>query len=47
MSIKHGKYAYMHKDGKVGISISKARVVGLDDNDEKAFKRVINLALSH
>jgi hypothetical protein len=47
MSIEHGKYVYVYKDEKVGISISKAGVVRLGDNDEKAFKRVIGLALSH
>jgi hypothetical protein len=40
MSIEHGKYAYMHKDGKVGISISKARVVGLDDTMKKHLKEL-------
>ena len=38
---------YMRKDEKVGTSRSHVRIIGLEDNDEKAFRRVIDLALSH
>jgi hypothetical protein len=38
---------YTRKDETVRTSRSHVRIIGLGDNDEEAFKKVIDLALSH
>jgi hypothetical protein len=38
---------YTRKDEKVRTSRSHVRIIGPGDSDEEAFKKVIDLALSH
>jgi thiol-disulfide isomerase/thioredoxin len=45
VGIESGKYIYMQGNGNVSINRSQAKVVGLNDGDEKMFEEVLNLAL--
>jgi thiol-disulfide isomerase/thioredoxin len=51
VGIENGKYIYMQKDGNVSTDRSNARMIGLNDTDEKnstdkmMFEKVLNFAL--
>jgi hypothetical protein len=47
VKIEHGGYFYMYKDKNIGTSWFQARTTGLGDNNRKAFKRVLDLAITH
>ena len=45
VGIENGKYVYMQEDGNVSTDRSQARIVGLNDSDEKVFEKVLDLAI--
>lgn len=45
VGIENGKYIYMQENGNVSVDRSQARIVGLNDSDEKVFEKVLNLAI--
>lgn len=45
VGIENGKYIYMQENGNVSTDRSQAKMVGLNDSDEKEFEKVLNLAI--
>ncbi|RPJ76588.1 MAG: thioredoxin [Alphaproteobacteria bacterium] len=45
VDIKNGTYVYMQENGNVSADRSQAKIIGLNDNDEKVFERVLDLSL--
>jgi thioredoxin 1 len=45
VGIENGTYIYMPESGNINTNRSQARFIGLNDNDEKLFKKALNLAL--
>jgi len=45
VGIENGKYVYMQENGNVSTDRSQARIVGLDDNYDILFEKVLDLAL--
>jgi thioredoxin 1 len=45
VSIENGKYVYMQENGNVSTDRLQAKIIGLNNSDEKVFEKVLNLAL--
>jgi len=45
VGIENGKYVYMQENGNVSTDRSQARIIGLNESDEKVFEKVLDLAL--
>ena len=45
VGIENGKYVYLKEDGNVSVNRSQARIVGLNDNDQKVFEKTLNYAI--
>lgn len=45
VGIDDGKYVYMQENGNISMDRSEARFVGLNESNEKVFKKVLDLAL--